>query len=107
MAHKHQEHSAQRQEEGAKHMQKTQKPADERNEEKENLHSNMSHGQHKKGNEYSNEGSKKQAENNKVKGSRKEDVDQEEGTNESAHEKKSVKGAAMPEHSSSNGSKKR
>jgi hypothetical protein len=109
MAHKHQEHSAQRQEEGGKHTQKTQKPTDERNEDKESLQSNMSHGQNKKGSEFSNEPSKKQPENSKLKGNRKEvqDADQEEGSNESSHEKKSGKDAAMSEHSSSNGSKKR
>src|ERR1700686_922618 len=89
MAHKHQEHTAQRQEEGAKHTQKTQKPADERNEDKESLHSNMSHGQNKKGNEHSNKPSKKQTQNNKLKGDRKEDAEAgEEGTNESSQEKK-------------------
>src|SRR5450631_3767033 len=106
MAHKHQEHTAQRQEEGAKQNQKNQKPADERNEDKESLHSNMSGGQNKKGNEYSNEPSKKQTENSKLKSNRKEDevTDKEGETNESSHEKKSGKGAAMSEHSSSNGS---
>jgi hypothetical protein len=109
MAHKHQEHSAQKQDEVAKHAQKSQKPADEKNEGKETLPSNIMHGQNKKGNVYSNEPTKKQTENSKVKDSRKEneEVDQELGKNESSHEKKSGKDAEMSEHSSSHGSRKR
>jgi hypothetical protein len=109
MAHKHQEPTAQKQDEGAKHAQKNQKPADEKNEGKEILPSNIMHGQNKKGNEYSNESAKKQSESSKGKGSRKEnqDVDQDVEASESYQDKKSGKAATMPDHSSSHRSGKR